>query len=287
LGYDRLAVLHSFASFLPLEIVLSIVAPEVDEVQVMFQGLDVSSEHYADCEQTLNAEELSRANRFVHQDVRRRFVVCRGSLRHWLAAITGERPADIRFEYERWGKPRLAASRGPTRRNSAWQFNVSHSGQWAVLAVAHSPIGVDLEIMHERLSYPAIASQILTPSEQQAWRQLAGRDRELAIWQLWVCKEALLKAMGLGIAEGLTKVSFPLPLPQHNRFAPDGIAADLQLHMEDDGTCRTNHWIDSASWRLQMLDVIPNSCAAICTTHTIQKITLIKPTGEACGMAYC
>jgi phosphopantetheinyl transferase len=270
--YDDLAV----TGFLLLEIVLSIVAPEVDEVQVLLQGLDVCSEQYSACEQVLNAEELSRANRFVHEDVRRRFVVCRGSLRHWLAAITGEPPADIQFEYERWGKPRLAALRSSARRHPAWHFNVSHSGEWAVLAVAQSPIGVDLEIMHERLGYSAIASQILTASEQQAWRQLAGRDRELAVWQLWVCKEALLKAMGLGIAEGLMKVSFPLPIPTLKLFTPCSIEPDLQLHLDDDGSCRTNHWIDSASWRLQMLDVLPNSCAAICTPRAIRKITMLS-----------
>ncbi len=243
--------------------------PESNEVQLFVVPLAVSNLEMTGCEKLLNAEELARANRFMHADVRRRFVVCRGMLRRVMATAVSLQPEQIKFHYEQWGKPRLERRSRPEV-----HFNVAHSDEWALIALAQSPVGVDVEVLNERINYRAIASQILTSCESQAWDQLVGSDREMATMQLWVCKEALLKAMGLGIAEGLKQVSFPLPIPEESDFAPVHIDGQLQMHLEDDGSCRTNHWIDASAWRLRMLRLIPNSFAAICMSHTISTVTI-------------
>lgn len=243
--------------------------PELNQARVYSVPLNVSDSQYADCESSLNAEELARANRFVHADVRRRFVVCRGTLRSVLAQMVGCTPSAVTFRYEQWGKPQLAKPRVPNL-----HFNVSHSGEWALIAIAQSPLGVDVEVINSRITYRAIAAQILSPGEQQSWEQLSSAHREEATLKLWVCKEALLKAMGLGIAEGLKQVTLPLPLNDHGEFAPLAIDGNLQMHLEDDGSCRTNHWIDSAAWRLRLLPLIPDSYAALCTARPIDTVLL-------------
>ena len=133
-----------------------------NEVKLFVVPLDVSAGDYAACEHTLNAEELARANRFVFADVRRRFVVCRGQLRTVLAQALNQHPSELKFRYEQWGKPRLVRSVEPHI-----HFNVSHSSEWALIALAQSPLGVDLEVLNDRISYRAIASQILTCREIQ------------------------------------------------------------------------------------------------------------------------
>lgn len=253
-----------------LECDLTSFLPDTNEVKLFVVALDVPQRDYAACERTLNAEELARANRFLHADVRRRFVVCRGNLRRVLAHALAQQPADLSFRYEQWGKPRLAGIAVPHL-----HFNVSHSGEWAFIALAKSPVGVDVEVLNDRINYQAIASQILTKREAQVWDKLPIAEHARTTMQLWVCKEALLKAMGLGIAEGLQHVSFPLPLPERVAFTPNHIDGLLQMHVEDDGSCRNNHWIDAASWRLQMLDLIPNSYAAICTPRFIERLTVL------------
>lgn len=261
-----------------MECDLSNELPDRNEVKLFVVPLDVSAGDYAACEHTLTADELARANRFVHDDVRRRFVVCRGNLRRILAQALEQQPKELRFRYEQWGKPRLVRSVEPHL-----HFNVSHSGEWALIALAQSPLGVDLEVFNGRISYRAIASQILTGRESQLWEQLSLPQRAVATMQLWVCKEALLKAMGLGIAEGLQLVSFPLPIPREVAFAPTHVDGQLQMHVEDDGSCRTNHWIDAASWRLRMLDLIPNSYAAICTPRSIDTLTVLGEDYQSFG----
>lgn len=220
------------------------------EAQLTTISLVASDSQVSQAERVLNAQELSRANRFVHADVRRRFIICRSRLRHLLAQKLGIEPAQVAFRYERWGKPQLDHPGQPD-----WHFNVSHSADWAMIVLAQVPVGVDLEARNPRMQFRAIASQILNDRERSIWQKLPPPQQEINTWRLWVCKEALLKAMGLGIAEGLRQVSLPLPLPSHGQpFPPEYIDGALQMHLEDDGTCQQNHWIDSRAWRLQLLD---------------------------------
>ena len=229
-------------------------------------SLSATESELADAERVLNAVEMSRANRFVHADVRRRFIMCRSKLRHLLAQELGILAADVAFRYERWGKPQLAQTQRPPL-----HFNVSHSGEQALIVVAQVPVGIDLEVVNPRTQIRAIASQIVSSRERPSWQKLPPPQQETTTWQMWVCKEALLKAMGLGIAEGLRQVSLPLPLPiDGGSFSPDYIDGALQMHLEDDGTCQQNHWIDSRAWRLQLLDILPGYRAAVCLPAGVQ-----------------
>ncbi|MCA9133290.1 MAG: 4'-phosphopantetheinyl transferase superfamily protein [Planctomycetales bacterium] len=246
--------------------------PAICEANVFVVPLSVNEAQYADYERLLNGEERARADRFLLPELRRRFVACRGRLRSLLAEATASSASELRFVYQQWGKPTLPRP----RQRAELHFNVSHSQEWALIALAQSPLGVDFEFAQERLNPRALAAQILSPEERPAWDGLPPSDRALATLPLWVCKEALLKALGLGIAEGLQQVSFPLPLPREGAFAPRAIDASLQLHLEDDGSCRTNHWIDSRAWRVQFLDILPDSHAALCTSAAIRQVNVIR-----------
>ncbi len=239
----------------------------MDEAHLVWVRLAGTTERVAHFRELLSPDEVRRADRFVFEDLRTRFTICRGVLREILGLRLGQAPQDVRFRYERLGKPHVVADGaiGP-------HFNVSHSGDRALIAVANSPLGVDLEMPQRQINTSAIASQLLSPTELREWEQMTEQDQVKAIMQLWVCKEALLKAMGLGIADGLRRVSFALPIGSATAFAPLHIDASLQFDLEDDGTCRTNSWIDSHAWQLRMLDAGDASFAALATTPAVQHV---------------
>lgn len=243
--------------------------PRIDEAlvwSVELRGSAAALDRYGE---TLSRDEWSRANRFLLPEVRERFIVCRGVLREIVGRATEQAPGGIRFRYEQWGKPYLEdPPRGPLH------FNVSHSADRALIAVARTPLGIDLEVPHDRVNHRAIAAQILSPHESIAWDLIAPPQRREATMRLWVCKEALLKALGLGIAEGLQRVTFPLPLPAARAFHPLHIDAGLQLHLDEDGTCRRTSWLDAAAWKLRQLDSLPNCFAALATSSSIAHVEL-------------
>lgn len=244
---------------------------ELDQAHVWIVPLDEPQERYESCRQLINAEEWARAERFVTQELRQRFVICRGQLRRLLGRYLDVDADAVRFAYSQWGKPTLENS--PPGREGI-HFNVSHSGDWALIALACSPIGVDLEAPNRRVRYRSIASQVLSPEEHPNWNAMSAVNQELATMHLWVCKEAILKALGLGIAEGLRKISFPMPPPTSEPFAPTQIDSSLLLHLDDDGSCRMNSWTDVTTWRVRLLDAIVNCNSALATQRHVNRISL-------------
>lgn len=242
------------------------------EVQVWTFALTATDDEFSELEESLTTDELARADRFLGPELRHRFIVARGRLRQLLAMYLRKTAADIRFNYGEWGKPRL--SEGQAKAPSNLHFNLSHSGDEGAIAISRYPVGVDLEVAHPRTNHRAVRSQILSANEEEAWQVKKMPQPELETMRLWVCKEAFLKATGLGIAEGLRKVDFPLPVPTDQSFAPNWIDGSLQLHLEEDASCNRNAWLAPDTWRLSILDSGPSRYLAICYARSESNIIL-------------
>jgi len=79
-------------------------------------------------------------------------------------------------------------------------LSISHRGDWGLAAVALSPgasIGADLETVEPR--DPALVRQFFSESEADRVAKAHGADAERAVARIWSAKEAVLKAMGLGL----------------------------------------------------------------------------------------
>lgn len=144
---------------------------------------------------TLDAAEQARAARFVHELHRRRYVAAHVALRALLADATGQPAGRLQLQDDALGKPQLVHPIG-------WQFNLSHSEDWALVGLQRGkvPIGVDIEVLRPVEEALALAGRHYTPSEQAAVAAAAdGVPRQLAFLRVWTRKEACLKAVGLGL----------------------------------------------------------------------------------------
>lgn len=148
----------------------------------------------------LSEEEGVRALRFHRHDDRVRFVATRAALRRLLGARLRCRPQVLVFVTNRYGKPRLesACSSSP-----AMCFNVSHAGDFALIALSErAPVGVDIERRDPQCDVIGLSLQALSALE----RQLPD-ERRVDFFECWTAKEAVLKALGLGVAEHLQRLS--------------------------------------------------------------------------------
>src|SRR5690606_24716552 len=75
-------------------------------------------------------------------------------------------------------------------------FNVSHSGGVALLGVADRPVGVDIETRMHGNSLE-MARQFFCQQEQQ--RVADANCADEAFLAIWTAKEAVVKAIGLGL----------------------------------------------------------------------------------------
>ncbi|MGR2663930.1 4'-phosphopantetheinyl transferase family protein [Chromobacterium haemolyticum] len=183
----------------------------------------------------LSQDERKRCLRYLRTINQLQFALTRLALRRLLAQETGLAPDALVFELGEHGKPVLAWPGAPA-------FNVSHSGAYALIAIARGgQVGVDIETVQPMRDVPALAEQTLLPVELE----LCGHGRDVgAFFQLWTIKEAVLKAWGVGIAQHLsafaatklTRGELPLSIAEPGRWpstrawaleAPEGYVATL------------------------------------------------------------
>ena len=145
----------------------------------------------ADWEERLPAEARGRAARFTDPKARAQAGASEWFKACWLPRALGlER---VEWKTGTHGKPRLA------RAASEWGFNLSHAGDYVVAALAKgAAIGVDLESLARKADVDALGERVFSESE----RTLAREGGRAAFFALWSQKEALLKALGCGWANG-------------------------------------------------------------------------------------
>lgn len=178
-------------------------------------------------EALLSPDELLRANRFVGAALRRRYVAAHTFLRRALARHAGVDPASLRFGVNEHGKPLLPDL-------PQLQFNLSHSGDWALCGIAEgASIGVDIEEMRPLAEHVDIAARFFSSEERS--RIARAEDSLRTFYDVWAKKEAVVKADGRGLSVPLQKFSVPTagdgvvqleePWAVHAIDAPDGYAA--------------------------------------------------------------
>ncbi|SDV46041.1 4'-phosphopantetheinyl transferase family protein [Chitinasiproducens palmae] len=149
----------------------------------------------------LDAAERARTARYLHLRDRVRFAGTRSVLRELLGAYLNESPSALRFAVSGNGRPELAAGFG------ALSFNVSHAGERALAVVSRKRIvGIDIETRDPGLDWQPLTRLVCTAAEHAVLAAYDVDARRDAFLRCWTAKEAILKALGLGIAEGLLAV---------------------------------------------------------------------------------
>ncbi len=153
--------------------------------------------------QALTQEEQARAAAFQNADRATQFRVVRTALRQILSVYADLPPMMLRLMHDRMGRPAMA----PGQPGDDLHFSVAHSKAIGLIAVTRAgPIGVDVEFMRADRDFSAIARRFFSPAESNILSSMPADAQRTAFYRCWTVKEACLKAMGWGLAEGLAAV---------------------------------------------------------------------------------
>jgi 4'-phosphopantetheinyl transferase len=156
----------------------------------------------------LDAAERKRAERFVFDGDRRRFVASHAALRGILGGYLGAAPVELSFATSPFGKPFLEKASNAVD----LRFNLSASGDVALVAVALGrEVGVDVERERPGFDVLDMAEKFLSSEEAAglaAVEDAAGRTS--AFFGVWAAKEACIKAVGKGLSMSLESFSVPV-----------------------------------------------------------------------------
>ncbi|WP_459855300.1 4'-phosphopantetheinyl transferase family protein [Humidesulfovibrio idahonensis] len=169
----------------------------------------------------MDQAEAKRAAAFVREVDRRRFVLAHAALRIILAAQTKTTPARIAYRFNAHGKPSLV--------QGGSEFNLSHAGDWILVAVSVSgPVGIDVEPLRVLPDADALVERFFAPEERSAYLACSEPDRARAFFTLWTRKEAYAKALGQGLGLGFDAFAVGLDSPARV-LRPHVSSPDLDL----------------------------------------------------------
>ena len=135
----------------------------------------------------LTTLEQKRADAYTNAEQRQRHITSRNALRTLLSRYTGTPAKDIQITTGPHNKPLL-------QNNPDLHFNVSHSGSWVFIAIATTPLGIDIEYNDPFFAFTDMLPQYFTPKEisniEEHWNPRA------AFYSFWTRKEAVVKANG-------------------------------------------------------------------------------------------
>jgi 4'-phosphopantetheinyl transferase len=167
--------------------------PEGDTVHLWY--LDFQS-----LSNPLNADEKVdfRQLSAFQQRTNRRFY-----LRLLLGAYLGLPGKDVIINRRIKGRPELDSSQS----GGNLDFSVARSGSAYLVGISNgATIGVDLEDADRRAGKPlALAERYFSDAETSELNRVPGGRLQEAFMRTWSCKEAMVKASGLGIANQLCR----------------------------------------------------------------------------------
>ena len=103
--------------------------------------------------------------------------------------ISDYKLSNINFIKNEYGKPYLP--------NNEVCFNISDSGDCIAIAISHSEVGVDIELIKERKRIDKIVSKTFKVSEQVEYNSSSNKIDYF--YSIWTKKEAYVKMTGTGI----------------------------------------------------------------------------------------
>ena len=162
------------------------------EVHVWSCRLDAAPDAIAYCTTLLAEDETVRAAHFRVSTDRDRFIVAHALLRRLVATYLETDPARLLFGQAAYGKPFLI-------NHPELCFSLSHSGDFALVALARREVGVDVERLDRQIEIDGVAASIFSAQELAELRTLVPAERRAAFFRLWTRKEAYVKARGEGL----------------------------------------------------------------------------------------
>lgn len=145
----------------------------------------------------LTPSERIRANKYVRQADRVRYIIGHGVQRLVLGRYLNIAPGLIEFGLGINNKPYIF-------NDTDTNFNLSHSGDYILLAVSAIPVGCDVEYIDYNFSFAEILPNYFSTKEANYIYEATPHER---FYKLWTRKEALLKGTGEGLNEYLSYTS--------------------------------------------------------------------------------
>lgn len=194
-------------------------ALELGEIHVWRADFDRERSFVQAVFELLSPDEKQKAEKYHFERDRNNFIIARGILRQLLGEYLCLAPDEIRFSYNRFGKPALNFG----NKADVLRFNLSHSKGVVVYAFTQGQeVGIDIEHINNKFAIHPVAVNCFSPVEMSMLNTFSSNRQTAAFFTGWTRKEAYIKAVGKGVSLPLTEITVSL-LPEELQIS---MAAD-------------------------------------------------------------
>ncbi|MDW3687936.1 4'-phosphopantetheinyl transferase superfamily protein [Cupriavidus sp. CV2] len=210
----------------------------------------------------LSPDERQRARAYRHEKHRNNFIARRSLLRWLIGGYLTCNPESLRFSVTPFGKPAL---QWPHAARLA--FSVSHTDGLTLLAFAWDcRVGVDVERRIDGLDVAGIGRGIFSPMEEEALDPRRP-DSAATLLSIWTRKEALLKALGMGLSG-----------------EPNAYTTEDDLLIGEGRWCASHNGTTLSGWTCLDLVLGPEVRAALAVSLEDPSVTLQELVGRLGGV---
>jgi len=152
--------------------------------------------------QEVSNDRLEKVNKYRFEVDKKRALLSEMLVRYGALNESTLSNSEITFQYGFYGKPSI----------TEWEkyFNLSHSGDYIVVLIAETEVGIDLEKV-ESLDLELMGKNVLSKKEKAALDSANTYNDKLCLFfKFWTLKESYLKYHGSTIAFDLPKLEFGL-----------------------------------------------------------------------------
>lgn len=143
----------------------------------------------------LPTERLKKLDRLNNEKKAEKYLLSSAFLQYVLSDTLGILPQEISYTYGECGKPELLYKEN--YEGQKIDFNLSHSGKYAVLAVGDKSVGIDVECAKkDRI---AVAKRFFCEEEYEEILNTPEPMRDSLFLEYWTMKEAYVKRTGKGL----------------------------------------------------------------------------------------
>ena len=139
-----------------------------------------------------------RVKEIAAEDDRKRTVAAELLARRAVGEKLGIAPEQVALTVDENDKPRIEGD--------PMYISMSHSGAWAVCAIADQPVGVDVEVI--RGAQEKFIGRVCS-EEEQRYIRYGDAGCFQRFWECWTAKEALFKLTGKGPLLALSRFALP------------------------------------------------------------------------------
>lgn len=144
----------------------------------------------------LSIEEKIRANKYIQLKDSQRFIIARGILKQLASQYLHIPASEITICIGPNKKPYIRSSS-----IKPLDYNISHSGNWIIIAFGLGNFGIDIEQIQTTFNYESLLPVCFSQIEQD-YITNHSISREL-FYRLWTRKESMVKATARGLDDNL------------------------------------------------------------------------------------